>query len=364
MLSSRVMNKVLRDLQDITGTEFFLADREGAVLAEASARKPSAEEAAAAAELLENGENAGEAGEWLCRTAGRQYPELVLAARGSNAPMAVRIAAAELETLLLAVREKTDRGRFLQSVLLGKLTGRELQEEAGRLRMRDDVRRVVYLLRIREEDCETAVRILRAMLTSARAGDQVAPVDASHVAVIHELRGSDEPQIRRQLAHELLDTLNTEAMISVRIALGTAAGTLEELSRSCREARLALEITAIFMPDQRIADYTHLGTGQLIYQLPVPLCEKFLAETFPSEVLDELDEETMTTIRQFFANSLNISETARQMYLHRNTLVYRLEKLEKTTGLDIRKFEDAMTFRIAMMVHDCLRQTGYGQRRI
>jgi carbohydrate diacid regulator len=79
------------------------------------------------------------------------------------------------------------------------------------------------------------------------------------------------------------------------------------------------------------------------------LCEMFIKEIFGERNID-LDDETMVTIQKFFENSLNISETARQLYIHRNTLVYRLERLEKMIGLDIRKFEDAMTFKIAMMV--------------
>ena len=358
MLSSRIMNKVLRDLQAITGTELFLVGQKGELLADACTQKPSAELAASVVSAFSaDGEWRTGDGVWFCRAAGGgEQPEMILAARGSESVMAVRIGASELETLLMAAREKTDRGRFMRSILLGHLHGPELHEEAGKLRIRDDTSRVVYLIRVREEDRDTVMQILRAVLTTAKGGDFAAETDAAHVAVIHDLRGSGRLQTYRQLAYELLNTFNTEAMISARIAVGTPARSLEELPRSFREAQLALDIAEVFMPDQMISDYEHLGTGQLIYNLPEPLCRKFLAETFPPDVPGGLDDETMATIRQFFANSLNISETARQMYLHRNTLVYRLEKLEKMTGLDIRRFDEAMTFRIGMMVHDCLQQ--------
>ena len=144
--------------------------------------------------------------------------------------------------------------------------------------------------------------------------------------------------------------LNAEAMSQVRVSYGNPVNEIKSVSRSYKEAKMALEVGKIFYADKNVVPYNNLGIGRLIYQLPIPLCEMFMTEVFGENLPDTFDEETLTTINKFFENNLNVSETSRQLYVHRNTLVYRLEKLEKSTGLDIRKFDDALTFKIAMMV--------------
>ena len=148
----------------------------------------------------------------------------------------------------------------------------------------------------------------------------------------------------------LRDMLNTEAMSSVRIAYGTIVYEIRQVSRSYKEAKMALDVGKIFYSSKNVVAYSKLGIGRLIYQLPLPLCRMFIKEIFDGKSPDEFDEETLTTINKFFENSLNVSETSRQLYIHRNTLVYRLDKLQKSTGLDLRVFEDAITFKIALMV--------------
>ena len=113
---------------------------------------------------------------------------------------------------------------------------------------------------------------------------------------------------------------------------------------------MALDVGKIFYSHKKVIAYGNLGIGRLIYQLPLPLCKMFIKEIFDDKTPDDFDEETLTTINKFFENNLNVSETSRQLYIHRNTLVYRLDKLQKSTGLDLRVFEDAITFKIALMV--------------
>lgn len=151
-------------------------------------------------------------------------------------------------------------------------------------------------------------------------------------------------------AQIIVDMLNTEAMARVHVAYGTIVKDIKEVSRSYKEAKMALDVGRIFYSDKKVIAYSNLGIGRLIYQLPLPLCKMFIKEIFEDKTPDEFDEETLTTINKFFENNLNVSETSRQLYIHRNTLVYRLDKLQKSTGLDLRVFEDAITFRIALMV--------------
>ena len=153
-------------------------------------------------------------------------------------------------------------------------------------------------------------------------------------------------------ADMLVNAINTEAMVNVRLSFGTIIPELKEVSQSYKEAGMALDVGRIFYPERNILSYRELGIGRLIHQLPVSLCEMFLEEVFAGNTVDQFDEETLSTVDKFFENSLNISETARQLFVHRNTLVYRLEKIQKQTGLDVRVFEDALTFKIALMVAD------------
>ena len=147
-----------------------------------------------------------------------------------------------------------------------------------------------------------------------------------------------------------MDTLNTDASANTHVAFGTIVNEIKEVSRSYKEAKMALDVGKIFFSDKNVVAYSKLGIGRLIYQLPLPLCKMFIKEIFEGRNPDDFDEETLTTINKFFENSLNVSETSRQLYIHRNTLVYRLDKLQKSTNLDLRVFEDAITFKIALMV--------------
>ena len=187
-------------------------------------------------------------------------------------------------------------------------------------------------------------------LFSSKTKDFITAVDEKNIILVKEVKPSETYEDMRKTAKVIVDMLNTEAMSSVNVAYGTIVNEIKEVSRSYKEAKLALDVGKIFYSDRKIIAYSNLGIGRLIYQLPLPLCKMFIKEIFDGKSPDEFDEETLTTINKFFENSLNVSETSRQLYIHRNTLVYRLDKLQKSTGLDLRVFEDAITFKIALMV--------------
>ena len=168
--------------------------------------------------------------------------------------------------------------------------------------------------------------------------------------MVKELKSDESYEELEEIAKMIQDMLNSEAMSAVRVAYGTIVNEINQVSKSYKEAKMALDVGKIFYAEKNIIAYNTLGIGRLIYQLPVQLCEMFMKEIFGENLPNTFDEETLTTINKFFENNLNVSETARQLYVHRNTLVYRLEKLQKSTGLDIRVFDDALTFKIALMV--------------
>ncbi|MBO4679093.1 MAG: helix-turn-helix domain-containing protein, partial [Lachnospiraceae bacterium] len=168
--------------------------------------------------------------------------------------------------------------------------------------------------------------------------------------VVNDLEDTDFSKEVDRAARAFIAVLEKEGIEGVHVSYGTAVGEIKEVSRSYKEAKMALDVGKIFFGDRDVVAYSELGIGRLIYQLPIPLCKMFIKEIFGGKSPDEFDEETLTTIMKFFENSLNVSETSRQLFIHRNTLVYRLDKLQKLTGLDLRVFEDAITFKIALMV--------------
>ena len=181
-------------------------------------------------------------------------------------------------------------------------------------------------------------------------GDFIPAVDEKSIIIVKELAEDEGYEEIDKLAKSVLDSLGLDKQSGNHIAYGAIARELKEVSRSYKEARMALDVGKIFFGDKEVIAYSSLGIGRLIYQLPIPLCKMFIREIFENKSPDDFEEETLVTIDKFFENSLNVSETSRQLYIHRNTLVYRLDKLQKSTGLDLRVFEDAITFKIAMMV--------------
>ena len=187
-------------------------------------------------------------------------------------------------------------------------------------------------------------------LFATKTKDFITAVDEKNIILVKEVKPGETYEDLEKTANTLLDMLNTEAMTKVHVAFGTIVNEIKEVSRSYKEAKMALDVGKIFYSNKNVVAYSNLGIGRLIYQLPLPLCRMFIKEIFDGKSPDEFDEETLATINKFFENSLNVSETSRQLYIHRNTLVYRLDKLQKSTGLDLRVFEDAITFKIALMV--------------
>jgi carbohydrate diacid regulator len=183
-----------------------------------------------------------------------------------------------------------------------------------------------------------------------KINDFITAVDEKNVIIVREVSEYDGYKEMERYATQVLAILRAEGEENYHVAYGTIVSDIKEVSKSYKEAKLALDVGRIFFGEKEIIAYNTLGIGRLIYQLPIPLCKMFIREIFEGKSPDDFDEETLMTIHKFFENSLNVSETSRQLYIHRNTLVYRLDKIQKSTGLDLRVFEDAITFKIALMV--------------
>ena len=273
---------------------------------------------------------------------------LLTKASAEDAYMVGRLAVCQIRNLVSSYMEQFDRNNFMQNILLGNMLVVDMYNKAQKLHI-EQAERVVYVIGFENKKDATALELVKNLFAS-KTRDFVTEIDDSSIILIKDTRDMKEDHDLKTLADMIVDNLHAEAMVRVRVGYGNRVNNMPDIAKSYQEAKMALEVGKIFYADKETIAYRYLGIGRLIYQLPMSLCEMFIHEVFGEEVPDVFNEEISGTIQKFFENNLNISETARQLYVHRNTLVYRLERLEKAIGLDIRKFDDAMTFKIAMMV--------------
>jgi carbohydrate diacid regulator len=280
-----------------------------------------------------------------------QQLEYVLLANGNSddVHMVGRMAAFQVQNLLIAYKERFDKDNFIKNLLLDNLLLVDIYNRAKKLHIDTEARRIVFTLEIDGEKENSSLERVRTLFGS-HSNDFITAIDEKSVIVVKELAPQEGYPEMDKIAETILDCLSEDKKKSALIAYGTIVNEIKEVSRSYKEARMALNVGKIFFEERKVIAYSSLGIGRLIYQLPIPLCKMFIREIFQNKSPDDFDEETLTTINKFFENSLNVSETSRQLYIHRNTLVYRLDKLQKSTGLDLRVFEDAITFKIALMV--------------
>ena len=267
-------------------------------------------------------------------------------------------ALAEKMSLVLAVAlssikgyhdDKYDKVSFIKNLLLDNILPGDIYVKSRELHLTTDVERVVFLIRILS-GAETSPYDIILNLFPNSSSDYVISTGEKEIVLVRELKpGTDKAELEKT-ATMIADTLAAEFYTKVSIGIGSAVDNMKDISRSYREAQAALEVGRVFDTDKSIVSYENLGIGRLIYQLPTTLCEIFLSEVFKKNTIDTLDQETLFTINMFFENSLNVSETSRKLFVHRNTLVYRLEKIKKLTGLDLREFDDAIIFKVALMV--------------
>lgn len=350
MISSQILQNTIDELHSITRLDFSVMDVEGnevATTVPTDYIMPQAitqfVDSPADSQVVQNAH--------FFKVYDEKVLEFVLICKGSGEDvyMIGRIAVSQIQNLIVAYKERYDRNNFIQNLILDNMLLIDIYNRAKKLHIETEVRRIVYLIETKNEKDSTAVEIVKGLFSN-RTKDFITEVDEKSIILVQELREQDDYEFVEETARMLRDMLNSEAMMSVRIAYGTIVNEIRQVSRSYKEAKMALDVGKIFYIEKSIIAYNTLGIGRLIYQLPIPLCQMFMKEVFTEKMPDSFDEETLTTINKFFENNLNVSETARQLYIHRNTLVYRLEKLQKSTGLDIRVFDDALTFKIAMMV--------------
>ena len=350
MISNQILQNTIEGLKSITRIDLCIMDTDGKVLASTFSGAEGHEEAVCS--FVESpADSQVVSGYQFFKVYDDSRLEYVLIVNGGSEDvyMIGKIAAFQIQNLLVAYKERFDKDNFIKNLLLDNLLLVDIYNRAKKLHIETDVRRIVFIIETKHEKDNGALETVRTLFAT-KTKDFITAVDEKNIIIVKEVKPNESYKELEQTAYVVLDTLNTEAMSKVHIAYGTIVNSIKEVSRSYKEAKMALDVGKIFYSDRNVVAYSNLGIGRLIYQLPIPLCKMFIKEIFGGKSPDDFDEETLSTINKFFENSLNVSETSRQLFIHRNTLVYRLDKIQKSTGLDLRIFEDAITFKIALMV--------------
>ena len=245
--------------------------------------------------------------------------------------------------------DKYDKASFIKNVILDNILPSDIYLKSKELHFSNDVMRIVMLIKFIGKNEIIPYQMVQNMFPDKNK-DYVISVGESDIVLVKEVKPNYDTRAIEKIAQSISDTFGTEFYTKVSIGIGTAVESIKDLARSYKEAQVAIEVGKVFDTEKNIVSYENLGIGRLIYQLPTTLCEMFLSEVFKKGSIETLDRETLLTIQCFFENNLNVSETSRKLFVHRNTLVYRLEKVRKLTGLDLREFDDAITFKVALMV--------------
>ncbi len=254
--------------------------------------------------------------------------------------------------------EKYDKATFVKNIISDNIMLGDIYVRAKELHFAFDVPRAVLLIRpVENTESAPLLDAVQAMFPN-RQNDFVISINENEVVLVKQIQEDTTGKDLVKIAQQIAESIQAELMQKVVIGIGTISEHIRDLARSYKEAQMAIDVGKVFETERSIINYDNLGIGRLIYQLPITLCEVFLEEVFKKNPIDALDQETLFTINKFFENNLNVSETARKLFVHRNTLVYRLEKIKKLTGLDLREFDDAITFKVALMVKKYLVSRG------
>ncbi|HIZ06530.1 MAG TPA: helix-turn-helix domain-containing protein [Candidatus Eubacterium avistercoris] len=349
MISNQILQNTIEGLKNITRIDLCIIDTEGKILA--STFSEADRYVSPALTFVDSPADSQVVnGCQFFKVFDEHQMEYVLLANGDSEDvyMIGKIASFQIQNLLVAYKERFDKDNFIKNLLLDNLLLVDIYNRAKKLHIETEVKRVVYIIETNRDKDGNDLEKVRSLF-EGKNRDFVTAVDEKNIIVVKEITEGDGSADIGKTAEVILGMFKNENQ-DIHIAYGTVVNEIKEVSRSYKEARMALDVGKIFFEERRIIAYSALGIGRLIYQLPIPLCKMFIKEIFDGKSPDDFDDETLTTINKFFENSLNVSETSRQLYIHRNTLVYRLDKLQKSTGLDLRVFEDAITFKIALMV--------------
>ena len=356
-MSNSVFQSVILQLKDATDRSFGVIDNDGCVVSSTDVSLLGERWSDVAVQLSGTGEQIVAIGQRTFKAilGSSNYYEYAVFCSGDDALAKSYCALAyiALNDARCFYEEKHDRGTFVKNIIMDNILSGDIYIRAKELHFATDAPRAVFLVRQVGRSDVTAVDVLSTMFPD-KLQDFVLSINETDIAVIKQLGNDTSAQELERIAASIEDKLKSELYVKTVIGIGTVAEHLRELSDAYKEAQTAIDVGKVFDTERSILNYESLGIGRLIYQLPTTLCDIYLTEVFKKNSIDALDQETLFTINKFFENNLNVSETSRKLFVHRNTLVYRLEKIKKLTGLDLRQFDHAIVFKVALMVRKYL----------
>ena len=350
-MPNRLFQGVIYQMRDAIDRTIGVIDETGAIISCSELGRIGEVQSASATQVFTSGTSDMVDG-YTYRTFGvHMHPEYAVFVEGTDelAKRYVEIIAVSFSSIKQYYDEKYDRANFIKNVILDNILPGDIYLKARELRFNNEATRVVLLIRIPEHNDVSVYDVIQNLFPD-KTKDFVININETDIALVKEVNASIEPKDLEKLARSISDTLSTEFFTHAMVGIGTTVTGIKDLARSFKEAQVAFEVGKVFDTEKTIVSYDNLGIARLIYQLPTTLCEMFLKEIFKRGSIESLDQETLFTIQRFFENNLNVSETARKLFVHRNTLVYRLEKIKKLVGLDLREFDDAIVFKVALMV--------------
>jgi len=353
-MSNNIFRGVMQQLKDVSGRVLGVIDSEGCVISSTEVSLLGERWPEAALKVAGSGEQTVTYGQKTFRAIlnSMNVAEYAVFCVGDDeqAKLLCNMAYIALNDVKTHYEEKHDRGTFVKSIIMDNILPGDIYIRAKELHFATDAPRAVFLVRQVGRSDVTTVDVLSGLFPD-KLQDFVLSINESDIAIVKQLSANDDLEM---IARNVEDTLKNELFIKPVIGIGTVVNYLRELADAYKEAQTAIDVGKVFDTEKSIINYEKLGIGRLIYQLPTTLCEIFLREVFKKNSIDALDQETLFTINKFFENNLNVSETSRKLFVHRNTLVYRLEKIKKLTGLDLRLFDHAIVFKVALMVRKYL----------
>ena len=350
-MSNRLFQSVIHQMKDAVDRVIGIIDENGVIISCSELIKIGEIRQGVCDELAYTTEAVINNGYTYRPIGGNTKPEYIVFVEGEDkvAEKTSKLLAISLGNIKNLYDEKYDKGSFIKNIILDNILPSDIYIKSKELHFNTEEMRIVFLIKFFGRTDMMPFEMLQNMFPD-KSKDYVISAGERDIVLVKDVKsGIDAKEIDR-IATNIADTLSTEFYTKVSIGISTVVDNIKDLARAYKEAQIALEVGKVFETEKNIINYENLGIGRLIYQLPTTLCEMFLQEVFKKGSLESLDRETLMTIQSFFENNLNVSETSRKLFVHRNTLVYRLEKIRKLTGLDLREFEHAITFKVALMV--------------
>ena len=351
LMSNRLFQTVVHQMKDIIGRSIGVIDENGIVIASSELKKIGESRQRIREELAYSADAIVFEGYTYRYIAAAAKTDCIVFVEGddAHADRMSRILSVSFGNIKGLYDEKYDKGSFIKNIILDNILPSDIYVKSNELHFNNEEYRAVMVIKFPAVPETPPIEIIQSVFEPT-SHDYVININEQDIVIVKEVDAQTEALTLEKDAQALCDAVAKQYGVKIFVGISSVVETLKDLARAYKEARVSLEVGKVFDTERRIMCYENLGIGRLVYQLPSTLCEIFLSEVFKKGSLDSLDRETLMTVQSFFENNLNVSETSRKLFVHRNTLVYRLEKIRKLTGLDLREFDHAVTFKVALMV--------------